>query len=226
MQENQFDQSVNKLIEQTKSGRVENETAMAVFNEAYKALPTGGSVEHRDERLKFENGPTVQYGIHRDQNKLWLNTDIAIEGPGADACQVKKPYEREAIQCLSEKFGPPISEESKTEFDTGVIGERKFSASRSIWWKNPVTDKDDWTYSRNVGDLFLHRKMDMSFDTLTVTKSLPDGRKLELSFSRPDKYDAVPVRYKGMKTLSSDGSTLEQRSMHRVIGELGRNPKN
>lgn len=220
MSEKELNESVNELIAQSKAGKVENEAAMRVFDEAYKALPTGGSVDHYDQKLTYENGPTLKEGIHKDANGLWLNSALEITGPGSEKCPAApdRSNVQETYECLRANFGHPISIERKTQFEGGGENEQSYAASRSIFWKNPVTDKDVWTYRNKIGDVSLHRVEDRNFQDLTVSKQFPDGKRVELSFSRPDTFHTSPVRYKGMTTFDADGKVAENRSMIRIIG--------
>ena len=215
--------NVNTLIDQTAAGKVDNEIAMKVFQDAYKALPKGGSVEHSDEILKYENGPTLVMGTHRDPNGLWLNGSVELTGPGSEKCPTDNKFiEQKNYECLRENFGFPIGIERKTEYDDGSKNEHSYSASRSPFWKNPVADKDVRTYYKQIGDYSLKSIEDGIFQNLTISKLLPDGAKLELSFVRPDKFDATPVRYKGTIKIEPDGRISENRSLIRMIGRSNR----
>jgi len=221
MADQDLNENFSKLANQTRDGHVDNETAMRVYAEAYKMLPRGGSVEHYDEEFSYSNGLTMRYGTHRDKNGLWLNSELSLSGPNSDKCPANKDELQKTYDCLRENqtsFGGLIKTQRQTEFSDGTKSEYFKSASHSMLWKSPVTDKEVSKYSRELGDISVSRVEENGFDRLSVSRKVLDGVREEFRFVRPDVFRAASVRYEGLFYTNADNAVTAQRKMIRIIG--------
>lgn len=220
MAESDFESKVSKLVEESRIGKVENETAMQVFSDAYKLLPRGGSVHEFDERLSFENGQSARHQIRmRPAGYLVSN----LEMPSVDAAE-KCPLQTSAfgtMDCLRKEFGVPLKEESRTVFDTGVETHSVVERSRSFLWKEPVVSNEFRSWQRVYGNVSLYRTDDGKNEQLSLTRKLAEGGVQELIFSRPNSYAEMPVRFKGLKESDGDGNIGRAPRMLRLIGMHG-----